>query len=186
MHSLRRTAWLLSMFLATLGNVSASPLVSVGSGTGLLGNSFTVPVLITGASSLSSWQFDISYDPSLFKVNSVTEGPFLSLFGTTLFTPGVIDDNTGLVSLVANAYVDLPPEPSGSGVLATIEFTALGVGQSAITLSNVFLNLDAQGFDVSNGHATGIPEPAPFTLVPMALAVVALSRQHRNRRHEPI
>lgn len=186
MQLLCRTTLLVSMFLSGLGNATASPVVMVGSGTGLLGSSFTIPVLIVGASNLNSWQFDISYDPLLFRVNSVTEGTFLSSFGATLFTPGVIDNNTGLLSLVADAYVDLPPDPSGAGVLANIEFTALGIGQSAVTLSNVFLNLDGQGFDVSSGQLTSVPEPATYSLVPLALAAFALSRQRRNRQPVPV
>jgi hypothetical protein len=66
----------------------------------------------------------------------------------------VIDNGPGLISLVADSYVDIPPNPSGDGVLANIQFRALAPGVSPLTFSNVFLNLSGQGFDVVNGQIT--------------------------------
>ena len=100
---------------------------------------------------LTSWQFDVSFNPILLQANTVTEGSFLSSFGTTLFTPDVIDNTTGLISLVATLFVDLPPNPNWSGVLASIEFTALQAGTSPLTASNVFLNGLDSGFTVTSG-----------------------------------
>jgi hypothetical protein len=121
----------------------------------------------------------------------VTEGPFMSAFGTTLFTPGVIDNVTGLISLVADFYVDLPPNPSGTGVLAEIEFTALGPGVSPLTFSNVFLNLSDQGFSITNGQITvtgtrRVPEAATLALLTGGLALFGVRRLTRRARREDI
>src|SRR5579871_2629178 len=111
----------------------ADPMLSVGSKTVDVGATFWVPISIAKAVDLTSWQFDISFNPALLQADSVMEGPFMSSFGATLFVPGVIDNGAGLISLVSDFYTDLPPDPSGTGVLANIEFTALAPGQSSVS-----------------------------------------------------
>jgi hypothetical protein len=160
----------------------SAPFVTVG-----VGDTFTIPISITGATDLTSWQFDLAFDPGIVTANSVTEGPFMSSFGTTLFGPGVIDNGVGLISLVTNAYVDLAPNPSGSGVLGNIDFTALALGVSPLTFSNVFLNLLDSGFDIGNGQITvtgtpqPIPEPATLMLLGGGLALLSGRRLAKRR-----
>ena len=110
----------------------------------------------------------------------------MSAFGATLFGAGVIDNGAGLISLVTDAYVDLPPNPAGEGVLAEIQFLALASGTSPLVLSNVFLNLSAEGFEIENGAITvtgptppAVPEPATLVLMTSGLALCA---RHRVRR----
>lgn len=181
MPSTLKAAWILSFFLACTGHSGASPVVSVGSGGGLAGSSFTVPVFITGASTLGAWQFDLHFDPLLLRIQSVTEGAFLSALGPTLFSPGVADDAAGTLTLVTNAFAGLPPEPSGAGVLANIEFIALGGGSSELALANVYLNFADTGFDVVAGQVTVIPEPAsgPLALAALAASLLAGCRSRR-------
>ena len=56
-------------------------------------------------------------------------------------------------------------------------------GMSQLVLSNVFLNLSAQGFDIENGHITvtglmpsAVPEPATLVLMTSGLALLARYR----------
>ncbi len=155
---------------AQIQTISA-PFVTVG-----VGDTFTVPVSITDTPDLTSWQFDLAFDPSIVNADSVTEGPLMSSFGMTSFGPGVIDNTSGLISLVTDSYVDLPPDPSGSGVLADVDFTALAPGVSPLTLQNVFLNLSDTGFDIANGQitVTGSAVPEPTTLMLLASGIVLL------------
>ena len=163
----------------------SAPSVTVG-----VGDTFTIPISIMGATDLTSWQFDLAFDPAIVTANSVTEGPFMSAFGATLFIPGVIDNGTGLISLVADSYLDLPPNPSGDGVLANIDFTALALGVSPLTFSNLFLNLSDQGFGIENGQITvtgtpqKVPEPATLALLASGLALLGMRRLARCGRRD--
>lgn len=176
----------LGLVLTLAATVSeAVPILNVGSATVNVNDTFVIDVSITGAVDLTSWQFDLGYNPTILQAQLVTEGPFLASFGTTLFpptifSPGIIDNTTGLISIVTNAFADLPPLPSGDGVLATIQFKALASGLSPLTLSNTFLNFSDSGFTVTNGSVcvTGgstcgggtVPEPSSLWL--MSLGVV--------------
>ena len=181
------------MGLAASRSVEAAPIVSVGSATVDVGDLVTIPVLIDEAIDLTFWQFDLAFDPAVVQANTITEGPFLSAFGATLFGGGVIDNGAGLISLVTDAYVDLPPNPAGDGVLAEIQFLALATGTSQLVLSNVFLNLSTQGLEIENGQITvtgptppTVPEPATLVLMTSGLALCARHRvrQRSNRQDD--
>ena len=172
----------LALLLVVPAISHAATTISAGSAVVGVGDVFTIPISIADAQDLTSWQFDLSFDPAIIHANSITEGPFMSSFGTTLFIPGVIDNGTGLISLTADLYVDLPPNPSGSGVLANVEFQALTLGTSPLTLSNVFLNLSGGEFDVVNGEVIvtqrngAAPEASTLSFVIIASAALALRR----------
>jgi hypothetical protein len=168
--------------LVAAGRVDAAPIVSAPVLTVGVGDAFVVSIAIEEATDLTGWQFDLIFDPSIVQATSVAEGPFLASFGTTLFVPGVIDNVTGRVDLTGGFYVDLPPNPSGDGVLALIGFTALQVGVSPLTLGNVFLNFSDSGFDVSNGQVTVTPRavPEPGTLVLLLTGAVVGGRRCRR------
>jgi hypothetical protein len=175
------------MGVVTSGSVEALPVVTVGSATVDVGDLVTIPVSITGAVDLTFWQFDLAFDPTVVQGDAVTEGPFLSAFGATLFGAGVIDNGAGLISLVTDAYVDPPPNPGGDGILAEIRFLALLPGSSPLVLSNIFLNLSNEGFEIENGKitVTGIAPPAvpePATLVLMTSGLVLFGSRCRIRR----
>ncbi len=168
--------------------VEAVPIVNVGSVTVGVGDLVTIPVLIDDATDLTFWQFDLAFDPTVVQANTITEGPFLSVFGATLFGAGVIDNGTGLISLVTDAYVDLPPNPAGDGILAEIQFLALMPATSPLVLSKAFLNLSPQGVEIENGQITvtgpttpTVPEPATLVLLTSGLALIG-SRYRKRRR----
>ena len=163
---------------------------SVDSATVNMGDTFAINVNVADAVDLTSWQFDLGYDASILQATSVTEGLFLSSFGTTLFSPGF--EFLGLISGVSDSFVDPSPYPSGNGVLATIQFTALTSGISALTLSNVFANFLTSDFTVTNGSvcgngplacdvSTSAPEPSSLALMLVGgLGVWGLRRWNRT------
>jgi hypothetical protein len=149
---------------------------------------FVVPVEITGAVQLTSWQFSLSFDPTDVQINTgcdpttdtfcdplfgpVTQGPFFSSLALfpPFFDPGFIFNGSGLLDAVAGAWQDPPPGPSGDGILAYVEFitTENGTGESAITVT---------------GTSTTSSVPEPATLVLVASGLVLLGR--RRARSEP-
>jgi len=176
------------------GTSHAVPVVTAGSGPvpvlKNVGDIFTIPISITAATDLTSWEFSLSFNPSVLKgIPPVMEGPFMSSFGTTSFGEGVIDNGNGTITLVTDSYNDLPPDPSGSGVLANIEFQALAVGVSPLHLYDVCLTnqgtlscnsgtdfLVVDGSVIVGPQGTAVPEPATVSLVSLGLGVLAWTR----------
>lgn len=179
--------------LALSPRVEAIPLVSVGSATVNVGDTFTIPVSITDAVDLTSFQFDLSFIASIWQAIGVTESAFFAQGDITVFTPGFIDNTTGQIFGVADALIFQSPV-NGDGILANIEFTAIAAGTSPLTLSNVVLNLSDSGFDVENGEvcvksptATTcepggvVPEPGTVVLLAMGLALLTWRRWRSTR-----
>jgi hypothetical protein len=173
--------------LLAAGRVDAAPIVAAPALTVGPGDSFVVSITIEGATDLTSWQFDLTFDSNILQATSVHEGPFLASFGTTLFVPGTIDNFSGRIDLTAASYVDLPPNPSGDGVLAQIGFTAIALGTSPLTLGNVFLNFSDADVDLSDGQVTVAAESVPeagTSLLLLAAAAIAGRRYARAiQRH---
>ena len=174
--------WWLVLAVCPLPGSAAPTTIAAGIATVGVGGTFTIQVSIADAQDLLAWQFDLAFDPSSLQANWITEGPFMSAFGQTLFIPGVIDNGTGMITLTAESFVDIDPLPSGDGVLAEIEFTALAVGTSDLTLSNLFLDFVTPPEEVAVQAGTvtvlaRVPEPGTLALVGLATGVMALRRR---------
>ena len=93
-------ACLIVALLAVIGqgalNVVSAAMVNVA-------EMFAVSISITGATGLTS------------RVNPVLEGSLDDAFGSIVFVPDFVDNTSGLISLVAATYLNLPPDPSGDG-----------------------------------------------------------------------
>jgi len=193
-------AVLAAALLATFAvppRVEAVPVLSVGSATKTVGDTFAIPVTITGAVDLTSFEFDLAFNAAILQVTAtgVTESAFFTQGDITVFVPGAVDNTTGHILGVSDALI-LQAPLNGSGVLADIEFTAIAAGISPLTLSNVFLNLSDRGFDATNGqvcaHAPGAttcpagggqaPEPGTLALLAAGLAVLASRKRWTNAR----
>ncbi|PYM31661.1 MAG: hypothetical protein DME15_16960 [Candidatus Rokuibacteriota bacterium] len=165
----------------------ALPIVTAGSATVTVGQIFTIPISITDAVDLTSFQFDLSFIATILQVTptGVTEDPFFTQGDITVFNPGVVDNTNGQILGVSDALIFQPPV-NGSGTLVNIEFQAIAVGVSPLTLSNVFLNLSDQGFGVVPGVVTvgpavaPIPGPATLSLLSVGLGALGLRRLLRR------
>jgi hypothetical protein len=179
----------LPLFLLSYGSVArADALVAPGSEIVGLGNTVSVPVNISSVSNLYDWEFDLSFDPTVLQLTGVSEGPFLSSGGgTTFFFPGFTNNTAGKVTFVADTLIGPVPGVTGGGVLADLQFQAISLGSSALTLSNVILQ-DSAGNDIPFTTALGsvsvvsaVPEP---TLVwPLGALLCAAFILRRRRLH---
>ncbi|MCJ7724629.1 MAG: putative Ig domain-containing protein, partial [Anaerolineales bacterium] len=100
-------------------------------------------------------QLNIEFNPSLFRVNSMTEGNLFNQNGAnTFFNSGNIDNSNGTVINVFNAIIG-NSNISTRGTFIIINATAIGItGTSWINLSNVKIsNPGGQpvAFNLSNG-----------------------------------
>ena len=158
---------------------TAAPIIAVG--PYVQGPTFTVPIEISGVSDLVTWQFDLGFDPADVQATAVTEGPFTSNSGLylTLFIPGFIDNFSGLISIVAGAYLEVPPGPSGSGVLAYVDFTTIGRGGSTITVRDASV---LEGSSPGTNPSPVVPEPGTWTLFGAGLLLLAVLERRRRQR----
>jgi hypothetical protein len=87
-------------------------------------------------------EFKLYYNTTLLGVISVTEGPFLQGWGTTMFAKHVELDYVYVLIVLWGPY-PLPSYPGGSGVVATIRFQGIyaeefpWVGSSALDIDEV-------------------------------------------------
>lgn len=173
----------LSSLCAWAVPASAAPIVSFVSPAAVSqGTNFAANVTVTDATDLYAFQFDLGFDPSILKVLSVSEGPFLPAAGTTFLVTGLIDNALGSVTGLADSLVGLISGANGDGILFTVSFQALATGTSALTLANEFY-LDSSLADISGtvtsaaGQITVSPSgplPTPATLTLFVLGLLGV------------
>lgn len=150
------------------------------------GQDFTLDVSVNGAVDLYAWQFNFRFDPGVLQVVSVVEGSLSALTGASLFIEGTIDSQLGTVTGTLGTLLGPRAGLSGDGVLATIKFIALAVGQSDIKLADTLL-LDStltelpaavqDGVVTVTGGGGVVPEPTSAWLCLTALAALATIRR---------
>jgi len=107
-----------------------------------LGQTFDVDVYVVLDTDSRGVQFDLTFDHNILTCNSVIEGDLFSLGGTQpTFWKEPIIDNRGNGQIIGAACIIVSPSipVSGSGVFATISFTAKELGTSELELSNVIV-----------------------------------------------
>ncbi len=119
------------------------------------GSKLTVAVSIENAQGASSASFALSFNPKALKLVTVQDGGFLSQGGNASSITPAIDNENGkaTVSLMrptGSAGV------SGSGVLANLQFEAVGPGTASITFSQA---------SVADASQTALPTSSSGTQV---------------------
>jgi hypothetical protein len=157
-----------------------------------VGASFGVDVVVSGLGdgavpSLGSYDIDLSFDPALLAVGTVSFGVFLGAPDVSLVSvatsPGLVD--FAEVSLAPPDLIDaLQP---GSFSVATVTFTSIAAGTSAIDFGAVLLG-DAVGRELAVDTlraakvVSPIPEPAAAAVFAIAVAMVAWSERRYASR----
>ncbi len=136
--------------------ICAQPVFADGTGVSISpqqqtveqGEEFEVDVLISTDNMTRGAQFDLTFDPELVRVNSISEGAFYSGWASSHggFTVPIlkrIDNEGGRVRAWAVAcFTGAAGGATGTGTLATIHMEALSdnlTGTSALTLSDVMV-----------------------------------------------
>ena len=97
-------------------------------------DTFTLHLRTEDMTDLAGWQADIRFDPTVLKVNSVTEGNLLRQNGgRTYFQRGTIDNTTGRIKGLSSLRIS-EGGVDGEGTLLSVRFTALANGKSRVSL----------------------------------------------------
>jgi len=119
-----------------------------------VGKTFNISVMIEEANDLGGFEFTLHFTTTTVTVDGVTVGDFPSSTGReSIPVVNVIDNQAGTASLVV-VTVGSAPGPGGTGVLATVTFTAQGSGESLLSLQNVTVldtNAERQTTNVEDG-----------------------------------
>jgi general secretion pathway protein D len=113
-----------------------------------LGRTFNVSLVIQNATDLFSAPMHIKFDPKMLRLNDVVQGNLLSSDGQQVsFTKNIMND-TGDATITMNRFPG-SGGVTGSGMLATLSFTALGRGATNVSVLN-FTAVNSQGQAIVN------------------------------------
>ena len=153
-----------------------------------IGQPFTLNINITDVANLWSWGLRLNWDPNIVNATSVQEGPFLKTAGSTMFLPPV--RGSGYLKDIASTLLSAS-SANGSGILCTVTFQALAVGETGIMINGTSLiasdYVTAIPAEVSNGTViVTIPEitaPLFFVAIFVATSVVILAKKKTKAYH---
>jgi hypothetical protein len=157
------------------GGIQASRTVTVGS-------TFMVNVRIDDVTGLYAYDIDVDHNSAVLTATNALEGPFLAAGGATFFHAPTPADPVNAVATLLGAV----PGVSGSGVLYSIQYSALAVGSSLLDFTSLDL-LDDQFNPIQPELAAGsinvvaqIPEPSTLLMLGVGFAGLAAARRPRR------
>jgi hypothetical protein len=166
--------------------VRSAPVVRVGeSFVVAVGETVTVPILVSEALDLKSFQFDLGYDETILELLAFTDAG-TDFEEATIAAGGLLLGITGfplpgLLSGAADSMIGVLDGMTGTGSLVYVEFLALSTGVSALTLSHVYLDSIELGPDAIVNGQIAVPEPQTVALLVMALVILAKIQVRRRR-----
>ena len=116
-----------------------------------MGSPIIASVMIEGGMDVAATPLTIQFDPKVLRLNDVTRGDFMASDGQQpVFTKNIMND-TGTAVIQLNRQPGTPGV-NGSGVLATLNFTAIGRGITVV-------NMPALAVRNSQGQPTAAGNP---------------------------
>jgi len=139
------------------------------------GDTFTVEIAVANVTELAAFEFTLSFDPGILRVEGASDGGFLGSTGREVWCEAPITETPSSVRFGCNTIGNPDTEvlPGGSGVLATVTFAAIGEGVSPLTFGPIQMT-DNWGEDrpvppTANEAAVrvvGPEDPTPESLPP--------------------
>ena len=135
--------------------------------TASLGETFNLRVNITQAENVYSWQFKLSWDPTVLEVQDAQEGGFLSQGGVykTQFQEYINNEAGNLVVVCLFLGEPRASSASGDGTLATVTFYAKAEGYTPLHLYDTELT-DYDILELPHTSEDGCFLHARFTYTP--------------------
>jgi len=150
------------------------------------GATFLVNVTVEDVSDVLMWVIDLKWDPNIIEISAgdssglmkrgvhynIYEGPFLKSLRTTMFLVNAVDNTEGSITSLSAGYMSAGSTASGSGVLATINFTCINVGTTTIEITGPStasswrsMLIDHTGKEMSHEDVNGVftENPPPVT-----------------------
>jgi hypothetical protein len=115
-------------------------------------NNFTIDIKILNATDVYSFDFKLSFDPTIVEGVEIAEGTFLSSVGPTTILHSQIDNPAGFIWF--SVTLTAPPGASGAGTLAAITFHVIGLGATGLTLYDTSLT-DSGAQSLTHSTANG-------------------------------
>jgi hypothetical protein len=97
---------------------------------------YTVPIMIDGATRVSTLSLSITFNPAVVRVRTVQEGAFMRQGGITVAFAHQIDPAAGRVDITLTRTTDLTGA-TGTGLLAALLLEPVAAGTSQVSASGV-------------------------------------------------
>jgi len=114
----------------------------------VIGQEFTVNLMIRDAYQIRSWQAGLTFNATLLNCTGFSEGEFLKNVGSTLWQAGTINNTAGVITIHTAVLLGLENNATGDGRLAYLTFKVKAPGVSDLHLRDV---------KVIKGVATEVP-----------------------------
>lgn len=137
-----------------IARICVSPSAIVDSTKGV-GSTFTVSINVADVVNLYGWSIRLLFDKDLVRVTAITipSPSFLRSAGPTQILAKKYDNVVGYALVSEMLKIPYPPlGASGSGILTTISFTVVGVGVTALDLTDTKLNTVIAGNNAPIEH----------------------------------